>query len=88
MSTIHEFPFDPPIEPGIGCRNCPGSLAATAVVYGSGLSIQGLNEYRWVHVETGSEQCLPHTTAQPFDGWQATKRVEAVRRERQIEDDQ
>lgn len=83
------YPFDEPIDPRVLCRNCVESIVATAVVYGNGLSIKGLNEYRWVHAD-GQAECpppQPPPVAQPYDGWEATRRVEAVRRDRLAAED-
>jgi hypothetical protein len=81
--TVH--PIDPPADPGLGCRNCGGPIVATAHVF-DGMSIGGLREYQWTHAY-GSDVCRPTTTAQPFDGWQATTKVQAVLRERDAAED-
>ncbi len=78
------FEFEEPVDPSLPCRNCVGRILATAVVYGDGMSIRGLNEYRWVH-EDGRAECpppQPPPTAAPYDGWEATRLVEAVREAR------
>lgn len=71
------YPIDPPADAGLWCRNCSDPIVAVAKVFDDGLSIKGLREYRWAHAH-GSEACRPKTQAQPFDGWQATTKVEAV----------
>lgn len=68
--------YDPPIDARVGCRNCGDNLLCVARVI-DGLQIRGLNQYEWIH-DHGSAKCRPTTTAQPFDGWQATGLVEAA----------
>jgi hypothetical protein len=70
------YRIDPPVD-GLTCRNCSDPIIATAKVFGGGMTISGLCQYRWTHVH-GSDVCRPTTSAQPFDGWQATAHVEAV----------
>lgn len=70
------YPIEPPVG-GLWCRNCGDQIFATAKVYIGGMSINGLREYRWTH-EHGSDTCRPTTTAEPYDGWTATARVESV----------
>ncbi len=71
------YMFDEPVDADLWCRHCNDPIVATAVVYDQGPSMGGLREYRWTHVH-GSDVCRPTTTARPFDGWQATTKVEAV----------
>lgn len=71
------YPIDPPVDPGLNCRNCPDPIVATAKVYEGGYTISGLREYRWTHTH-GSDVCRPTTVAQPYDGWVATGKVEAI----------
>lgn len=82
MST---YPITPPIG-GLSCRNCHAPIVATAQVFDGGMSIQGLRQYEWTH-EHGSEVCRPKTIALPFDGWQATAKVEAVLAAREAAED-
>lgn len=70
------YPIDPPVG-GLFCANCADPIVATAQVYGTGMTISGLREYVWTHAH-GSDVCRPTTRAQPFDGWQATSRIEAA----------
>lgn len=81
-----EYPYDPPIDAGLGCRNCGDPIVATARVYSGSYTISGLAEYRWTHAH-GSDVCRPKTVAQPFDGWQATAAVERVEQERRAAED-
>ena len=78
--------FDPPVDPGLGCRHCGDPLVATGQVFGTGLSIGGLREYVWTHAH-GSEVCRPTTRAQPFDGWVATTRMETALAARRATED-
>ena len=68
-------PIDPPVA-GLSCEHCSDPIMATAEVRGTGMSIGGLREYRWLHVH-GSDVCRPTTTARPYDEWKATTHVEA-----------
>lgn len=74
--TTTTYPIDPPIDAKLGCRNCGDPIVATAKVFHGGMSIKGLRQYEWLHAH-GSDVCRPKTVAQPFDGWQATARIEA-----------
>lgn len=72
------------IDPGICCRHCLRPIIATAIYVG-GLSIKGINSYRWLHKATGTEACPPPEDppkAAPYDAWEATRRVELVRNAR------
>jgi len=79
------YPIDPPVG-GLTCRNCPDEIVATAKVFDGGLTFSGLREYRWSHAHR-SDVCQPTTTAQPFDGWQATTHVQAVLKARDAAED-
>jgi hypothetical protein len=79
------YPIDPPVG-GLGCRNCGDPIQATAKVFDGGMTISGLRQYTWTH-EHGSDTCRPKTVAQPYDGWQATAKVEAVLDARQAAED-
>lgn len=79
-------PFDPPINPGMGCRNCGDPLLVTGRVSDNGMVISGIREYVYTHAH-GSEQCRPKTKAQPFDAWQVTTKVQAIQAERDAEQD-
>ncbi len=76
------YPIDPPIG-GLSCRNCGDPIAATHQVFGGGMSLKGLRDYEWIH-EHGSEVCQSKTVARPYDAWQATAKVGAVLREREV----
>jgi hypothetical protein len=70
------YPIEPPIG-GLNCTNCADPIVATHQVFGTGMSISGLREYRWTHAH-GSDVCRPTTKAQPYDGWRATSIVESA----------
>jgi hypothetical protein len=72
------IPYDPPVRAGVRCRHCAGEIEAVERRVRS-LELQGLNEYAWRHVATGLETCTRVSVAAPYDGWDATRRVEGVR---------
>lgn len=69
------YPINPPVG-GLTCRNCAAPIVATHKVFGAGLSLSGLREYRYTHAH-GSEVCRPTTKAEPYDGWRSTAVIEA-----------
>ncbi len=78
MKTVGErvYPIDPPVD-GLTSGNCSDPIVAVAQVFDGGMTISGLRQFRWRHAH-GSDVCRATTTAQPFDGWQATSHVETV----------
>jgi hypothetical protein len=86
-ATTRRYPIDPPVDDfTLACRNCGDLIAATAQVFDGGMSISGLRAYEWSHVH-GSDVCRPKTVAQPFDGWHATRIVEATLSARRAAED-
>ncbi|WP_344613441.1 hypothetical protein [Dactylosporangium salmoneum] len=81
-----DYPYNPPIDANLSCRNCADPIIATARVSSDGPTISGLREYRWTHAH-GSDTCRPKTVAQPFDGWHATRAVERIEQERRVDED-
>ena len=80
------YPIDPPADPGLPCEHCGDPIVATAQVFDGGLRIGGLNGYQWRHAH-GSDVCRPTTTARPYDGWVATRKVQTVLSVRQAAED-
>lgn len=74
--TSRTVPIDPPADVDLWCRNCHDPIVATAEIRDNGPTISGLRAYRWTHAH-GSDTCQPKTVARPFDGWEATRRIEA-----------
>ncbi len=68
-----------PIRAGIYCSHCSEEIQATAFA-AQQLVINGCYVYEWKHVESGSPECVQVLQARPYDGWAASKAVEAERR--------
>lgn len=75
--------IDPPLrgQPPVLCTNCGEELVAVADIHQS-LSINGLRAYEWQHLATGDPCCDLHPLGRPYDGWDATRQIEAARRAR------
>jgi hypothetical protein len=81
------YPFEPPIAAsGLSCRHCGDQIVATGQVFDDYLSIAGLDQYEWRHTH-GDVSCRPTTTAQPYDGWHATRIVRAAKSARRAAED-
>ena len=80
------YPYDPPIDAGLWCRNCNDPIVATAAAFEGGYAISGLRQFEFTHGH-GDTTCRPKTVAQPFDGWQATRLIEAVEAARAAAED-
>lgn len=79
--------YDPPLRNSIHCQWCTGEIQAVARNQ-QYLGIAGLNDYEWTHVDSGLADCRIVRQARPFDGWHATRRIEAAQRERWREQDE
>ena len=75
-----EIVFNPPVEADLFCNNCHEPIAAVARILFKEPQVRGCNQYRWLHVRSGSAECPPKPPryAMPSDWWHATAQIEAA----------
>ena len=79
--AIRETVYAEPLDGGVSCRYCGDVIVAVARAI-SWLELKGINDYRWVHRDSGSPTCTLTYEARPYDGWDATRRIESALRTR------
>ena len=66
--------YDVPIEIEYECKNCSGRLSARHVHVARGWGrIAGLEDLVYFHAATGEKRCPPHSDAEPYCGWAASR---------------
>lgn len=78
--------YDPPIRADVHCTHCGDEIEAVARFRHS-LEFRGLHAYEWRHVTTGNKTCTHRYDARPYDGWRATKQIEAAIEAQRAADD-
>ena len=77
----HAYRFETPLrglpENRVLCRHCSGELEAVAEFHRS-IAMKGIRSFQWRHVKTGIEKCVRTFEAEPYDGWEATRKIEAA----------
>lgn len=69
--------FKEPLRGDVACRHCGGEIEAIAETHMS-FSIQGIRAFSWQHVKTGIGRCVVAYEAEPYDGWEATRKIETA----------
>lgn len=83
MTDSASYVIDPPLrgvpDERVICRHCSGELMAVAEFHGS-VSMAGLRWFQWRHVTTGKGTCAVTYDGEPYDEWEATRRIEKAER--------
>jgi hypothetical protein len=70
--------FEQPLRGDVSCRHCGGEIEAIAETHSGFAAIVGIRSFTWRHVKTGSGVCTQSFEADPYDGWEATRRIETA----------
>jgi hypothetical protein len=80
MSDATRVMFVTPLKGDVICRHCSSEIEAIGE-YHTNPSMKGLRWFVWRHVKSGKLECTQVSAADPYDDWEATRRIEVSNHE-------